>query len=282
MTHNLKRLRRNNKALSPAFSTMILTASAIVMILVAMSYASDILNLKVAENEFSSNKQFMATSGQQLDDIAWTIGRTQTIDYTSRFGALKFEPAVLTYDIGIHTSSGWRNQSITTGVVLYNMPVSSYALSDGYFERVPRTANNSIIQFGSKAPVCQVFALEKLSMAGEGCVRIALAPTLRVLNASFTGSYLKFYLPNLHNGDSPYLSQSLTFKGDGISKTTQDTVDLVQINVAFPKAAMGFDADFFHFGSSQVTLNANSTPKLVSGSVVEIYAGDVSVQIGAN
>jgi hypothetical protein len=60
---------------------MILMAGVIVMILVAMSYASNILNLKVAQNEFDGNKQFMATTGQQLDDIAWTIGRTQTITY---------------------------------------------------------------------------------------------------------------------------------------------------------------------------------------------------------
>ncbi len=281
MKFTQKSLRKNTKAASPAFSTMILTASVVVMIFVAMTYASNILNLKVAENEFSGNKQFMSTTGQQLDDIAWTIGRKQTVDYTSKFGTLKFEDAALTYNVGIHTDSGWRNQSITTGIVLYNIPVSSYALSDGYFERVPRDASGSFLLSGSSASVSQVFCTEKLSMAGDGYVRVVLVPTLRVLSSSFTGSYLKFYLPALQDGGSPYYSQSLTVTGVGISKTTQGDVDSVVVTVSFPKADLGFDSSFFRFSTNSVTLNSLSTPSLSSGSVVEIYAGQVSVSIGA-
>ncbi len=274
-----KRFRKNNEAASPAFSTMILTAGAVVMILVAMTYASDILNLKVAENEFASNKQFMSTTGQQLDDVAWTIGRTQTVEYTSRFGTLRFEEAALTYNIDIHTSSGWRNQTITTGIALYNMPVSSYELSDGYFERVPRNANASIIQFGSTAPVSKVFCEEKLNMDDGSYVRVVLVPTIRYLTSTAIGSYYKFYLPNMQHGSSPYISQTLTVTGAGIEKTTQANVDQVVIRVEFPKAAAGFDADFFKFQDTSVTLNTVPAPGETS--TVEAYSGQVTVSIGA-
>ncbi len=281
-----QRLRRNCKALSPAFSTMILTAAAIVMILVAMSYANNILNIKVAENEFDGNKQFMQTTGQQLDDIAWTIGRTQTIAYSNRFGTLKFEDAAIQYTINIHYNDSqtgiWTNQTVsyTTGIMLYNMPVSSYALNDGYFVRVPSTADGSILQLGASAPVCQVFCEEKLSMPNGSYARVVLAPTLRLLNSTTSGySYLRLYVPNLQSDGNPYLSQTLTLTGDGISKVKQSSVDWIVITVSFPNAALGFDAQFFKFKATSVAINTSPMPGQYS--TLEVYAGNVGVSIGA-
>jgi len=261
---------------------MILMAGAIVMILVAIGYANNIINLKVAQNEFDGNKQFMATTGQQLDDIAWTIGRTQTITYTSKLGTLKFEPDALIYTVAIHSSvSGWTNKSYTTGIVLYNMPVSSLEMGSTYFERVPSTANSSIVQYGSSAPVAQVFCEEKLAMTDGNNVRIVLVPMIRVLNSTVTGNYVKFYLPTLQGGAIQYLSQTLTLTGEGIVKTKVSSVDQIIISVSYPKAALGFDSSFFRFNSNSVTLNSTSTPKLTAGSTVEFYGGEVQVSIGA-
>ena len=47
-------------------------AAVMVMVLVAVSYANNILDTRLAENEFNSNKQFMLTTGLQIDDVAWT------------------------------------------------------------------------------------------------------------------------------------------------------------------------------------------------------------------
>ena len=77
MRNSHRSLRKDERAVSPAISTVIITAAVIVMILVAMSYAENILSMKIAENEFSTNQQFMRTTGQQIDDIAW-INRSHT------------------------------------------------------------------------------------------------------------------------------------------------------------------------------------------------------------
>ena len=61
----------------------------------------------MAENEFSTNKQFMQTTGQQIDDIAWTIGRTQTVSFSSKYGNVKFQEVALNYTFRIHTSSDY-------------------------------------------------------------------------------------------------------------------------------------------------------------------------------
>ena len=81
-------------------------AAVIVVVLVAMSYANTVLDDRLAGNEFNANKQFMLTTGLQIDDVAWTIGRTQTVTYSSRFGHLKFQPLALNYSLALDSGSG--------------------------------------------------------------------------------------------------------------------------------------------------------------------------------
>jgi len=260
------------------------------MILVTMTYANNILNSKMAENEFSTNKQFMSTIGLQTDDIAWTIGRTQTVSYSSRYGALKFQELALNYTFRVHTSSGWENLTVpsVTGILLFNMPVSSYSMGNNYFERVPSTANSSFLLPDSSAPISQVFCEEKLPMPDGSYNRIVLAPTMRVLNSTITGSqpnstisYFKFYLPTLENGTNHYRSQSVTLAGGGITKISRSGVDQISISVDFPKATShGFNSTFFNFKNTTITLNNTTNPRIPSNSVVEFYIGKVIVTVG--
>jgi hypothetical protein len=279
-------LLKDKRAVSPAISSVILTAAGIVMILVAMSYANNILSLKMAQNEYNTNKQFMLTTGQQIDDVAWTVGRTQTISYSNKYGNVGFLAVALNYTFRIHyaSSNTWENLTLSgkTGIILYNMPVSSYSLGNNYFERLPSNANSSFLLSGSSAPISQVICEEKLPMTDGSYTRIALVPTMRVLASTQTSTnHFKFYLPNLENGTNLYRSQSITLMGNGISKVTRSGVDQVIISVSFPKeASLGFGSSFFNFKSNTVTLNSTSTPKMTSDSVVEFYVGKVVVAIG--
>jgi hypothetical protein len=255
------------------------------MILVAMSYAYNTLNIQMAQNEFSINKQFMATTGLQIDDIAWTIGRTQTISYSSKFGVLNFNESVLNYTFQVYTSSG--NFTVTspaTGIILYNMPVSSYSLGNNYFERVPFSANGSFLQSGSSAPVSQVFCEEKLSTNATSYTRIVLVPTIRVLNSTITGaqptSYFKFYIPYLTKGGTTLSSSpSVTLTGENVTKITETGVNKVIISVS-PNANSGFDTSFFNFTNTTITLNNTTNPRIPPNSVVEFYFGEVQVVEG--
>ena len=266
---------------------MILTAAVIVMLMVSLSYANGILNLKLAENEFSANKQFMQTTGAQVDDMAWTVGRTQTITYSSKFGVLKYQEQALSYTVRVHTSTGWQDLTfpVETGVIFYNIPVDAYKISDDFFERVPYLANGSFMQVGSSAPVSQVFCQQKVPMDDGSYLRIVLAPTIRVLSSTVSNgqsstTYYKFYLPALQSGSFPYKTTSLTLTGEGISKYSKSGVDEVTISAGFPSAGSGFNSTFFNFPSTTITLDSASTPKINSNSVVEFYVGNVRVNIG--
>jgi hypothetical protein len=263
-----------------------MTAAGIVMILVAMSYANNILSLKMAQNEYSTNKQFMQTIGQQVDDIAWTVGRTQTVSFSSTYGHVKFQEVALNYTFRVHynNTDTWESLVISgnTGIILYNMPVSSYSMGNNYFERLPSDANSSFLLSGSTAPISQVICEEKLPMNDGSYIRIALVPTMRMLTSNVASTnYFKFYLPDLENGTNLYRSQSVTLTGNGISKVTRSGVDQVSISVSFPKAmSLGFESSFFNFKTNTINLNSTSTPKMPLNSVVEFYIGKVVVAIG--
>lgn len=291
---NKQSLQKDRRAVSPAISTVILTSAVIVMILVTMTYTSSFLDTRMAENEFNSNKQFMLTTGLQVDDIAWTIGRTQTVRFTSRYGSVKLADSVMTYSFEVNgsgTGNIWRtidggSGSWSTGVISFNMPITAYTVGAGYNVNL-YPSNRSYLQGpSSSTPVSQVLVVEKVPMTEGNYTRIVAAPMIRMLNSTISGtppqSYYKFYLPVLDPaGSNPYLSQSVTLTGTGISKNLMTGITQVRVNVTFPKATTdGFDSDFFKFNNTKVGDHYSQVYNLAASSTVELYVANVTVALG--
>lgn len=268
--------------MSPAVSTMILTAAVICMVLVAMVYANNFLSAKMAENEYSTNKEFMLTTGLQIDDMAWTVGRTQTIRYSSNYGSMNTWSSALTYKFEIN---GTQNVTGVTAMIMFNMPASLYTMGNNYFERLTPTTG-SFLQNGVTAPVSHVFCVEKLPMSDGSFIRVVAVPSIRVLNSSIaagstTVNYVKFYLPLLQpSGASTYGSDSVTLIGHNVTKYSFTGIN--QVKIYAEAGSSGFPISFFNFNSQINTLNsANTTcPKITSDTVVEIYFGTVFYTIG--
>jgi hypothetical protein len=258
-----------------------MTAALVVLVLVATSYANNILTFQLGLDEFSSNKQFMRSTGLQTDDVAWTIGRTETVQFTAKYGQITFVHNVLNYTFEIYNGSSWQTvYNSTTGMILFNMPVNDYSLGNNYFSRMMPANNGSFLQWNASAPVSQVFATQEVPMKDGSYARIVTVPTVRVLNSTLVtgGSYYKFYLPSLVSGSNPYLSQSLTLTGSSLTKVTPSgTITMVRINataIAAPSTPPGFNSAFFNFD------HTTETSTIPSGSLVEFYIGTVSVSIG--
>jgi hypothetical protein len=250
------------------------------MILVAMTFANTFLDSRMAENEFSTNKQFMLTTGLQVDDIAWTIGRTQTVRYSSQYGNMKVLSPAVNYTLEVYDGSWTTLFNTTSGMIMFNIPVETYSVGNNYFERVLPSSNGSFLQQGSSAPVSQVFCVEKLPMNEGNYTRIVVVPSLRMLNSTLAASgstatnYYKFYLPTLMQGNHRYLSQSITMTGKGITKIVKSDVTQVRITVTFPNSDLGFDAGFFNFDHTVETVT------VLPDDVVELYVGTVIVTLG--
>jgi hypothetical protein len=258
------------------------TSAVIVLILVAMVYANNFLNARMAENEFITNKQFMLTTALQIDDIAWTIGRTQTIRYTSNYGQVNFQDAVLHYSIEVMLteSSEWQEiLGYDTGIILFDIPSSRYTLGNNYFERI-FPSSGAIVQSGPTAAVSHVCVIEKLPMEAGNSTRVVIVPTVRMLSSAIDDqNYVRFYLPLLKAGAEPRLSQSVTLIGKSVTQYVYN-VTQVRFSATFPQESIGFDSDFFKFEGNIVTLNSGTNPSLAPASVVEFFAGEVAISLG--
>jgi hypothetical protein len=278
--------RKNGKGVSPAISTVMLTSATVVLLLITIVFANNFLNARLAENEFSAMEQFMQTVGLQLDDVAWTIGRTQTIRYASKFGQVSFQSAALNYSVYAKIGASWvRLLNNTTGIILFNMPIYKYSISNNYFRRIIPSSDSSFLQQGTSAPIAQVFTVEKVPMGDGNYIRVVLAPSIRMLNSTITvgqtQNYYKLYLPCLVQGSNPRYSQSITIATQNVTGITKSAVNLssIMINATFPKATFpdglpGFNSSFFNFKSTTVTVN------IPNGSIVEFYFGEVVVSLG--
>lgn len=276
---SLQRLRKNKKAVSPAISTVILTSAIVTLLLVTVVFANNFLSARMAENEFSAMQQFMQTIGLQIDDVAWTIGRTQTIRYTSKYGQVKFESLALSYNVQVNKGAGYVYfANYSAGILLFNMPISKYSLGNNHNQRI-FPSDRSFLQKGTSAPVSHVFIVEKIPMNDGNFIRIVSAPTIRTLNSTISSggivtNYFKFFLPILSSGTHPYNSQSVTLVGKFVSVKTEGNVNAVKISVSFPKSTLGFGSDFFNFS------NLTEEVDVPNGSIVEFYTSEVTVSIG--
>lgn len=278
MRTDINKRGRSRKAVSPAISSVILTGVIVVLLLVVMVFANSFLNDRLAENEFSTMKQFMQTIGLQADDVAWTIGRTQTTRCASQSGTLGFETLALNYTVYVN---GDPNPLFThsTGILLFNMPVSKYTVSNNYRERIFPSSNTHFLQTGTTAPVAHVFVIEKLPMNDGNYIRVVVAPSIRMLNSTITingtqTNYFKFYLPVLNAGPTPRYSQSVTLEGTMVLAETATSVNNIRIHLNFIKSGFGFDSDFFGFYATDEQMN------VTSGSTLQFYTGEVETSLG--
>jgi len=279
--------RRNRKgrsvrAVSPAISTVIITGTIVVLVSVAIAFANNYLWMQVAEGDFNSAKQFMQTMGLEIDDVAWIMGRTETVRYSSRYGEVSFQSSALNYKIYVDTGGGYQPfVNHTVGVLLFNIPVSKYSLFNGYYELIFPSSASTLVLNGTSAPVVRVFAVEKLPMDDGNYIRIVVAPSLRSLFSNVTREgdstlYIKLYLPVLEQGRSPRKAQSTTLTGISVIANTISSVTRVKVKVEFPSDTLGFDNSFFQF---PVTEEEIATP---NDSILEVYAGKVRAELGVH
>jgi len=276
------------RAISPVISTVILTGAMVALLSITLVFANNLLWSRIAESDFNSAKQLMQTIGLQVDDVAWTVGRTETIRYSSRFGDVTLLSSALNYTVYVKTKGSPTYQflaSYQVGVLLFNIPISKYSLGNGYYELIFPSQNNTLTLTGTSAPVIREFAVEKLPMGDGNYIRVVVAPCIRSLfsTVNMSGSstyYVKLYLPVLTKGSAPRLTESVTVTGNAVGAKTVSNVASINVTVSFPSstAQMGFDASFFKFPSRYQVIDV---PSGYDDAVLDFFVGGVTVEFGA-
>ncbi|UCC58469.1 MAG: hypothetical protein JSW14_00645 [Candidatus Bathyarchaeum sp.] len=284
MINSVHKKRSSKGGVSPVISTVVITGAMIAIVSVALVFANNFLWSQVAEGEFNSSKQLMHTAGLQIDDVAWTVGRTETIRYASQYGDAVLEPSVLNYVVTVETNEGTNEFSNETAILMFKVPTSKYSVANDYWERVFPSEDESLTLQGTSAPVARVFVVEKLPMYDGSYIRVVVAPAIRVLfssiNASTSTYYVKMYLPVLEAGEAPRLSQSITLTGTSVEARTLSNVTSIDVSVSFPRAASpeNFDSAFFNFpfDSEEIPVPSSGYDNVV----FELYLSEVSVEFG--
>ena len=275
MAMKANRKSRSNRAASPAVSTVIITGVMVAMITVSLSFASNFLMFRMAESEFNSAKQFMQTLGLQIEDVAWVIGQTETVRYSSRYADVAFELA-LNYTVYVNTTteSNQKFYSSKTGIICFNMPVSRYSPGTSYYELIYPSLNDGFLLDGASAPIARIFGIEKVPMVDGSFARVVVVPTIRSLSLSLGDTnYVRLYLPILSEGEALRRSDSVTLTGESVSKISE-TVTGIGIEVSFP--VDGFDNFFFRFPDMEESI-------LLDGeTILELYVGGVDVALGVH
>ncbi len=281
---SVRKLRRNVRGLTPVISTVILTGVIVTLVAVALAYTNGLVQTNLTQSDFNSAKQFMQTGALNVDDVAWTVGRTGTVLYSSRYGYVQFYPSALNYTLYVKVGSGSYTKfaSYLVGIYSFNVLTSYYTYSNGYYEQVYPTSTPTLTLSGTSAPVARVFVIEKVPMPSGSYTRIATVPAIRSLNSTITASgsnvyYMRLYLPVLTQGAAPNKLQSMTFTGSSLSISSISKVTAVNVTVTFPMASQGFDSSFFHFPTLYQVI---TPPSGYADQVLELYVGSVSVSLG--
>ena len=274
----LRRFRRNKGAVSPAISTVVLTGAIVTMLVATIPFAQNFLDARTAEYEFNAMKESMQTVALQLDDVAWTIGRTQTIHYASRFGWASFQSLALNYTVSFYNGTDWVYlANYSTGILMFNMATSRFSLGNNYYERL-YPLDGSFLLDGVSASISHVYVVEKLPMSDGSFIRVVIVPSIRMINSTISTdvprNYTKLYLPILVSGNSPGSSQSIRLVGNTISLKMNNTVQELKVQISFPKSSSGFDQSFFNFDSEEVVVPCGST--------IEFYTMNVAVSLGVD
>jgi hypothetical protein len=131
-------LIRNRKGVSPAVSTVIITAVTVVLVLVSGSYALQVLQSQRAAAEFDTVQKSILTFDDAVRDIAWDQAGTRSIRFTNSYGNMRLIDGSQSFEIGLQGFDGNFIYSFTSASVKYQMPYgygltgseSSYILGD--------------------------------------------------------------------------------------------------------------------------------------------------------
>ena len=280
MVFKVHKKSSGKQALSPIISTVIMTGAMIAVLSVALVFANNLLWSRVAEGEFDSSRQFMQSVGLQIDDVAWTAGRTETITYASQYGEVMFESSALTYNVTVNGVS----EQYETGALMFSIPTSRYSMAANYTENIFPDQTENLVLTGTSAPVARVFIVENVPLVTGNYLRVVVVPTIRVLYSTITTgvgtptNYIRMYLPVLSSGSSPRLSQSITLKGESLNAVTIPDISSITVDVSCESESV-FDfafSELFAFYGSEESVSVPTEGDVV----LELYLSEVSVGFG--
>jgi hypothetical protein len=121
---------QNNSAVSYAISAVIMTAAIISLVLVASSYAYQILEQQRGATEFDVARKSILAFNDALENIAWKPQASRSARFTVNYGQLELKPNVpLIVNVTDYPNASYSDE---TGYVIYSTKTTYANFGEGY------------------------------------------------------------------------------------------------------------------------------------------------------
>lgn len=146
------RLRKNKKAASPAISAVIITATTIVLVLVAGNYAYQVLERQRGASEFETVKKSILAFDDAVRDVAWDRGSSRSARFTINYGGLEIMPNNAEKGLPLDVSVAeypYANYSDYTGYIRYSISTNYVNMGSEYESYI--LGNNKTVVSGTES-----------------------------------------------------------------------------------------------------------------------------------
>jgi len=134
-TSLLKNLKRSKKAVSPAISMMIITATTVVLVLITQNYAYQVLRRQQGSSEFDAVKRSFIAFDDALRDASIHQYGARSARFTITYGELILFPNDDTYGLTLQvniTDYQGVSYSTKTGYIKYSLSTDYLTYEEGY------------------------------------------------------------------------------------------------------------------------------------------------------
>ena len=172
-------IRRDKKAASPAVSMVIITAATVVLVVIASSYALQVLTRQQAEAELDTVQNSILAFDDALRDIAWDPEGSRSILFRTQYGNMLLMEDK-SYTISSSGLSDTFSYNFDTATIKYQMPYgygvpdtgSSYILGDGntVVHRLSESLGQVFVEYESGATSITLNYRVRVSEQGQTVV----------------------------------------------------------------------------------------------------------------
>lgn len=214
----IERLRKT-MAMSPAVSMVIITASTIVMVLIASTYAYQVLERQRGASEFDAVKKSFIAFDDAVRDVALDKRGSRSARFTVSYGTLKLVPNALFLSINVDDYPDV-NYNDAVGYVRYEIPTDYVNPGSGYKEYILGD-NKTVVTSITEDLCCALIEQESESVHLTLYYRVRIMGSTTVQVSGSTVNYVEILVVKLTATRFSAFKEDFDLTAKNVGITTQ-------------------------------------------------------------
>jgi len=195
-----RQIIKDKKAASPAISMVIITAATVILVLVAGSFATIVLDRQQAETEFNAIEKSILALDDAIRDVAWKNGASRSVRFTISKGSFQAVSPARSVEINYGENDLY---SFDTSVIKYAMSDSYIALVNeesyiiGDADPAVSSVSDSVAQvlLAHESGYAIISLGYRIRISNEGIANVIVGGTTTAVN------YVNIYITELSSPD---------------------------------------------------------------------------------